>query len=408
MSEEGPSWLKAMENGGIGEARARALLMERFWVLERSVDVDGADYLIQQRLMGKNFLDQEPPRLAVIQVKFIQDGNTYIKVKREYAVDDKGNPYGEFFVLVFTGREDSERSFLLTSRDLISAATEIDDDGQKILRLRGSKLLETSNYDIVQKKLALDKIEHALKNASFFDNRRFIGRTHYVEINADQIDHDYTLPLDNWWGDIKKEFYLGKEALRRNMFDLDDVSDALRRIVTTTDPIEALEIYEEEISPYLSYGGRGDQLQMTISFYDDDFFEVVKNHRERLSKLRELGLEGSFFGLIATFNDAVANEVVKLAVDPNLRAIRIKVKYDEDSLSNVTVVVAPAPEPDDRYEVVESSKGQQELVFRVPGEIHEVEERNKDSFLKERSWIFQKPFQKALEETYLGADLANL
>jgi hypothetical protein len=47
MTEAAP-WLKAMENGALGEARARAFLMERFWVLERSVDVEGADYLVHR------------------------------------------------------------------------------------------------------------------------------------------------------------------------------------------------------------------------------------------------------------------------------------------------------------------------------------------------------------------------
>ena len=41
MTESTP-WLKAMENGALGEARARAFLMDRFWVLERSGDVQGA------------------------------------------------------------------------------------------------------------------------------------------------------------------------------------------------------------------------------------------------------------------------------------------------------------------------------------------------------------------------------
>lgn len=58
-------WLKSMENGALGEARARAFLMERFWVLERSVDVEGADFLIQRRLTGQNFLDHDPTRRAL-------------------------------------------------------------------------------------------------------------------------------------------------------------------------------------------------------------------------------------------------------------------------------------------------------------------------------------------------------
>ena len=42
-----PIWLKVMENGTVGEARTRSFLIDRFWVLlERSVDTDGADFLI--------------------------------------------------------------------------------------------------------------------------------------------------------------------------------------------------------------------------------------------------------------------------------------------------------------------------------------------------------------------------
>lgn len=37
--------------------RPRAFLVNRFWVLERSVDVHGADYLVQRRLLGQSLLD---------------------------------------------------------------------------------------------------------------------------------------------------------------------------------------------------------------------------------------------------------------------------------------------------------------------------------------------------------------
>jgi hypothetical protein len=220
------SWLKAMENGGLGEARARAFLMERFWVLERSVDVEGADYLIQQRLTPTNFLDREPPRLGVVQVKFIQDGNTYIKVPKDYVTDRDGSPYGEFFLIVFTGREDDQRSFLLSSRDMLTEFEEIDDDGKAVLRLRGAKLIGRSNYEITQRKRALDRIEHALKNADFLANRRFIGGTRYVSLSLDQIDHDLTMPVDNWWGDIQKEFFRGKKKLQSTLFEMEQIAEA--------------------------------------------------------------------------------------------------------------------------------------------------------------------------------------
>ena len=37
--EPRPPWLIRQENGAIAEARTRAFLMDRFWVLERSADV---------------------------------------------------------------------------------------------------------------------------------------------------------------------------------------------------------------------------------------------------------------------------------------------------------------------------------------------------------------------------------
>ena len=42
MREPIPAWLTAAQNGAVGEARTKALLLDRFWVLERSVDVEGA------------------------------------------------------------------------------------------------------------------------------------------------------------------------------------------------------------------------------------------------------------------------------------------------------------------------------------------------------------------------------
>ena len=31
-----------MQNGALGEARTKAFLLDRFWILERSVDIHGA------------------------------------------------------------------------------------------------------------------------------------------------------------------------------------------------------------------------------------------------------------------------------------------------------------------------------------------------------------------------------
>lgn len=66
-----------MENRTIGESRARSFLIDRFWIIERSVDIHGADLLIQRRVTSVNILDRAPPRFGVIQAKFYEsDGTT--------------------------------------------------------------------------------------------------------------------------------------------------------------------------------------------------------------------------------------------------------------------------------------------------------------------------------------------
>ena len=42
--EERPFWLRGQENGVLAWARIRSFLLERFWILERSVDIEGADF----------------------------------------------------------------------------------------------------------------------------------------------------------------------------------------------------------------------------------------------------------------------------------------------------------------------------------------------------------------------------
>jgi len=46
--------------------RAPEFLLNRFWGLERSLDIRDADYMIQRRLTENNFLGQEPPRLGTV------------------------------------------------------------------------------------------------------------------------------------------------------------------------------------------------------------------------------------------------------------------------------------------------------------------------------------------------------
>ncbi|HHQ6539100.1 TPA: hypothetical protein ACSTJY_004512 [Serratia fonticola] len=115
MNSNQPPWLKAMQNGAIGEARAKVFLLNRFWVLERSVDIDGADFIIQKLLSGKNILDSQASKLGVIQVKFFGTEATTHYIHKEYVVNEKHEPRIDFFLLCHSGEENDESTFLITS-----------------------------------------------------------------------------------------------------------------------------------------------------------------------------------------------------------------------------------------------------------------------------------------------------
>lgn len=120
MDNEIPTWLKIMQNGSLGEARTKAFLMDRFWILERSVDVDGADFIIQRRVTRQNLLDRDAPRLGVVQVKFFESEHTTHYIPKVYIVDEENKPREEFFVICHSGMEDNPKIFFLTAKMILA------------------------------------------------------------------------------------------------------------------------------------------------------------------------------------------------------------------------------------------------------------------------------------------------
>jgi hypothetical protein len=43
-TEKRPDWLIRQENGVIAEARTRSFLLDRFWILERSADIEESTF----------------------------------------------------------------------------------------------------------------------------------------------------------------------------------------------------------------------------------------------------------------------------------------------------------------------------------------------------------------------------
>jgi hypothetical protein len=171
--------------------------------------------------------------------------------------------------------------------------------------------------------------------------------------------------------------------------------------------MEALRIYEEDIADYVGRGGLGEQIGVRVEFFDEDFFSAVENHRARLAKLKELGIEGNYFKLIQAFNVAVLDKVLKLARDPKLEAVEITVSYDKETLRDAVIDVAPASIKGHESQVVASERGLQTVIVRIPDGRHQIDGGTGEVDLKEHLWRLRRPFQRALDKVYLGEELAN-
>ncbi|NLA21274.1 hypothetical protein GPU89_38335 [Burkholderia cepacia] len=162
-------------------------------------------------------MSREAPRLGVIQVKFLQDEKTSIYIEPSYLCDEYGAAYAEFFLLINSGEEDSQRQFILSAKDIIS------NFGKSRLKrgldkyyINGTAVMSTSKYEILSRSRALDRIEHALNNADFTRNRMYFGAsTGYIKIEKHQIDNDYLIDLDNGYCDIDKDFSIKSENFNR-------------------------------------------------------------------------------------------------------------------------------------------------------------------------------------------------
>ncbi len=335
-TEKHPAWLKAMQNGAIGEARAKAFLLDRFWVLERSVDIDGADFIIQRRLTGKNLLDREAPRLGVVQVKYFGTPTTQHFVHLEYVVDENNVPRNEFFLLCFLGNEEAPQSFLILAKDIFEQfpkTTKNKNDGFSI-SFKG--VTSNVDFEIVNSKLSLDRIEKRLEFAEFTKNRSFISwalPSAKVDLNA--ISPEYFEPIDNWWGDIPSGFEEIKQSARKAMFDVEETLNYLQKLTQETDPIKA-----EEIISDISYNCRDGlgrwNIPLPDDIYDEDFFTVCRKHKEVYENLKKDGLLNSFLNMKNDLRDRLMQDLEKLfPVDLN-SAHLFSFSYDPDNFRILT------------------------------------------------------------------------
>lgn len=336
MDDALPTWLRAMENGSLGEARTRAFLVERFWVLERSVDMDGADFLIQRRAAAQRFTDRSPPRVGVVQAKFCQDRGTTHRIPRSYVTDADGAPLEGFFVLLHLGHEDEGTMHLLSAADIVGAMPLGSRRGTESYLLGAEAL--SGSYLVRSQRLALDRIEHSLKSRTYTQSAAFLDRLHipFRRFGEDDIDFAWTLPLPNDTGDVRQMFFELKEKLRRLVFDMDEVLTIIDSVLVEKDPRRAVEL-AADLKHHVGAYGR-------ISFQADpyeweDFASALDSHDGYRERLIAAGLLEAYLDTGRSVRRAIDEQVATTPLEDDDAFVEVDLRYSADTFAASSVRV---------------------------------------------------------------------
>lgn len=327
-----PTWLKSMQNGSIGEARTKAFLIDKFWILERSVDIEGADFLIQQKASLESLKKKDPLKLGIVQSKFFSSEKTTMTIKKDYLLDDNDESVRIFFLLCHTGTGDSQKMFFLTADDIVKnfKTSKSSPDEYQV----SSKKILAGNYLIESKTAVLDRIHNTLVHANFFNGVRYTSSFFgYVRPEKDNIHPDYLERLPNNWGDIPEHFFKLKEIAKSGIWKLEEAAEILHKIVLSDDPSKALSLAEEFESEYSRHGGGylGYSVSIDGELWDEDFFKTVEDHDKKLLYLKEEKLLDKVLKIRAKAEKAIYNKLITLKESKD-KALVIDARIDPEAL----------------------------------------------------------------------------
>ena len=112
--------LRIQQNAALGASLTEATLLKKFWVLKRSVDIEGADFLVQQRNVDLERTRDRPIQLGLVQAKFFE-GNNQVRIAKSY-VEDQNGPRPDFFALLHTQSESGETtSYFFSASEIVQS-----------------------------------------------------------------------------------------------------------------------------------------------------------------------------------------------------------------------------------------------------------------------------------------------
>ena len=263
------------DNGSIGEARAKSFLIDRFWILERSIDKNGADFIIQRKITNQNILDNLPPRFGIIQAKFSSNEKTYHYIKNNYVIDANGKPHKEFFLILSFGVENERKICLLSASDITSF--NLNSDNKYVLPTK--RILE--QYQIQDNTLALDRIESSIQEVEFIKNRLLIFNN-LTKINPDfeAISPEFKYKIDYCDGNIIEIFREYKEKAYAFITKIEEMHVLLSKFIQETNPINSC-YFAEEFHYSFNNNIRIPEI------FDRDFYYKLNAYIEQINDLKK-------------------------------------------------------------------------------------------------------------------------
>jgi len=185
-------------NGKKGEKRTEAILLDRFWVLKRSPDIEGADFLVQIPSESLEELFDAKKKIqvfGVIQAKFFE-GDNQVKILKKYVEDDNGNPRTEFFAFLHTDNEKGENvHYFFTAKDIQNEFYLNKDKTHYCFKLTTNRKYE--NYRNLPKIEILDKIKQGILETEEIRNREFIKTVYITEIQNIKYKNNNCMVYEN-------------------------------------------------------------------------------------------------------------------------------------------------------------------------------------------------------------------
>lgn len=291
---------KIMENAALGEALCSALLLERFWVMKRSVDTDGGDFLIQLRDTTAKLTDLLPPRIGTVQSKFSQNEKTSHKIPMSYVVDSTGEPLRGFFLIVHLGQDERRRRFVLTSSEIKSSLPLKTKEGNSYYVVGASAY--SSRFEFNTQAVALDKIENDLTKRSEEDKRRFMQSVLIpdYELKRTNLGNFWLLPIPNEHAYIADEVYRIKSSLKLALYAYDNIQKLIGDILFSQDAEDCVQLLDQLRESYEvdelddGYYLKPYQYKLNIS---KTLGLAVATHRSRYNQLEALDRVGVFLEL---------------------------------------------------------------------------------------------------------------